>query len=237
MLFQIRRSYLVLGILSTVAIAVIGGVSVFAAALNIDRSFRYPVPMAYGFGCFWGAWFVLALYSTAFAWRDRLTVTADWINHKGVFRTVTIPVAAITAVEWIRNPNRVVVRYPHGRIKIELDCYVPDARGQLVQLLRSLKPAELQSGWSAFEVSHLRNCQPAPRSRGAALVCLLLYAALSAGAGYGWLWQLGLPFLLVSAGAGLAAVWYLVRIFRFQPHLPPAAGPAQTVQPVAAREQ
>jgi len=59
-------------------------------------------------------WFVLALYSTAFAWRDQLTVTADWINHKGVFRTDTIPVAAITAVEWIRNPNRVVVRYPHG---------------------------------------------------------------------------------------------------------------------------
>jgi len=50
MFFQIRRSYLVLGIFSTVAIAVIGGVSVFAAALNIDRSFRYPVPMAYGCG-------------------------------------------------------------------------------------------------------------------------------------------------------------------------------------------
>gem|GEM_PF-566378 len=106
-----------------------------------------------------------------------------------------------------------------------------------MQLLHSLTAAELQSGWSAFEVSHLRNCQPAPRSRGAALVCLLLYAALLAGAGYGWLWQLGLPFLLVSAGAGLTAVWYLVRIFRFQPHVTPAAGPAEPVQPVAAREQ
>jgi hypothetical protein len=48
--FQVRRSYLWLGIFSTAAFAAIGGVSVFVAAWNIDRSFRYPLASAYGFG-------------------------------------------------------------------------------------------------------------------------------------------------------------------------------------------
>lgn len=235
MLFRIRRSYLVLGILCTAAIAALGGFSVIGAALNLDGSFRYPLPTAVGLGCFWGAWFLAAVYTIAFACRDQLTVTAEHLTRKGVFRTHTTPVAAITAVEWIRNPNRVVVRYPRGRIKLDFDGYAPDARAQLVQQLRSLTAAELQSGWAAFEASHLRHYRPAHRSRGAALVCLLMYAALAAGAGYGWRWQLGWPFLLVSAGSGLAAFWYLVRIVRFVPDDRPAADPCEPAQPTASR--
>lgn len=113
--FQVRRSYLRLGIFSTAAFAAIGGVSVFVAAWNIDRSFRYPLASAYGFGCFWGVWLLFALYLTAFARRSQLTVTDDRITHKGVFGTDTTPVAAITALEWLRNPDRVVVRYPRGQ--------------------------------------------------------------------------------------------------------------------------
>jgi len=52
--FRIRRSYLVLGILCTAAIAALGGFSVIVAALNLDGSFRYPLPTAVGLGCFWG---------------------------------------------------------------------------------------------------------------------------------------------------------------------------------------
>jgi hypothetical protein len=70
---------------------------------------------AYGFGCFWGVWLLFALYLTAFARRSQLTVTDDRITHKGVFGTDTTPVAAITALEWLRNPDRVVVRYPRGQ--------------------------------------------------------------------------------------------------------------------------
>jgi len=122
-IFRIRRSYLVLGILCTAAITALGGFSVIGAALNLDGSFRYPLPTAVGLGCFWGGWFLAAVYTIAFACRDQLTVTAEQLTHKGVFRTHTTPVAAITAVEWIRNPNRVVVRYPRGRIKLDFDGY------------------------------------------------------------------------------------------------------------------
>jgi len=64
-----------------------------------------------------------------------------------------------------------------------------------------------------------------------------MYATLAAGAGFGWWWHLGLPFLLVSAGSGLAAFWYLVRITRFTPDQWPAAGPAEPAQPAAANER
>lgn len=122
---RVRRSYLATGIICAIGFAIIGTVSVVVAAWNIDGSFPNPTPMAVFFGVFWGAWFLLSLYSIAASYREKLTVTSDTVTQACVFLTRTIRVSDVTTAKWRARPvgGSIVIRSSRSRNKIDFNNF------------------------------------------------------------------------------------------------------------------
>jgi hypothetical protein len=216
---RVRKSYLIRGVLCAIGFAAIGTLSVLPASLNIDGSVPHPIRMAFVFGIFWGAWFVLSLYTIAASCREKLTVTSQFITQEGVFRTRTTAVPDISSVKWRAWPigGSIVIRYSHSRIKIHFDNYLAHEREQLISALRELISKDCQDNWDVFVSSqHPEPTRPL-KTRSIAIVCMAMFSIVAAVFLYCWHIHLGLRFLVVGVGCALVGLWYLIRILKFVP--------------------
>lgn len=216
---RVRKSFLIVGVVSAVGFAAFGTWSVFAAALNLDGSFPHPLPMAVFFGMFWGGWFVLSLFLIAASCRERLTITSESIMHEGVFRNRTTSVSGITMVKWRAWPmgGSVVIRYPNSRITIHFANFGARERDELISRLRELIPEGCQDDWTVFSSSQHPTPIHPKKSRLSAILCMGLLFITAAVFVYCWHIRFGFQFLFVGVACGLAGLWYLSRILHSSP--------------------
>lgn len=216
---RLLKGVLVTGIVCSIEFALIGSVSVYAAAFNIGGSFPNPLEMAIFFGLFWGAFFALSLWVIAAALREELTVTADALTQREVTRTRTIRWEDVEQLTWRSWPRggSVVIRGNDAVFKIYLSNFLRDEQAELVARLRTKIPEQKQQGWQSFhENKHQKPLSPR-EARNLAIFSMLLFLITGAMFAYWWTCWGATTMLVAAIVCVVAACWYLVRILRFVP--------------------
>jgi hypothetical protein len=150
--YRLPRSYLWLGLLATPFFFGMGAFSTIAALLNVDGSFRYPLPTALIFGSFWSIWTLLGVYITLAYFRERLYVSDEAVRVVGCFRTRTVQLSRVGRAVWRAFPaNGSLVLYGDGTRLVVDFGHFPAARGLLIAFFRRSLPEPIQEGWQRFE--------------------------------------------------------------------------------------
>ena len=217
--FRSRRSYLILGVTYAIGFGAVGSAFVFAAAANINRSVRYPIPTAVFFGVFWGAWFIASLWVIAAYFREQFTIESEAITQQGVLRRRTASIAEISKLQWqvTRVCSSAVIHYAAGRMKVYFENFTANERTLLIERLRQLVPEQHQENWDAFNEGLQRRNQGPQKSRSTGIVCLLAFFTTGVAFIFFWYNHVGSSFLLAGAANIVASVWYLIRVFKFVP--------------------
>lgn len=202
--------------------------SSWVALANPDGSFARPVASAIFFGVFWSVWALLSLWLLCACYRERLFLGSDRITEQGLYFRRSLAISELSSVCWRGVPRQrgsVVLRTSSARVVIGFGNYEPHEQDEIIAFVRQYASPEITTGWEAFVNSHLPQPQ-LPPSRWVAALCgliflvtgcmLICYVLI-----YGWQVGLGLPLGLTGLACLLCAVWYVVRIVRFQPPVTP----------------
>ena len=211
------KSLLILGIVSAIGFAVIGVWSVVAAATNLDGSFKYPFETAVICAIFWGSWFATSIFLIATCVRATLTVTSTSISRRSLFRTKVVTISDVSCLKWRvwSFSGRAVIQTPATRISIDFDDYTSKERTVLITALRDLVSSDVQQNWDKFDKSMRGDSSLRDKPRETAWICLTSFLVTGVICGYCWSIQLGSRFLIGCLACIAAAIWYLVRIRRF----------------------
>jgi hypothetical protein len=151
--YRLSTHVLEVGVVAVVLFGLMGIVSVTAALLNSDGSFRHPVAAAVIFGAGWsclvllGVWLILA-YS-----RHRLFVDPTMVRTTGCFATRQVYFANVTHVAWksVIKHGSVVLTEPSSTAKIGFGNYTFQERLELIHCFREALAGRDHEGWEKFE--------------------------------------------------------------------------------------
>ena len=126
--------------------------SVWAALANPDGSFPHPIAAGVFLGLFWGAWLLLSLWIWRFSIRYCLEITGDAIRQTTAFRQKSMRIQDIILAKWRRWPvgGSIKLKTSSQRMTIELSIAGDDPREELIAILRSRLPRDVQVGWQHF---------------------------------------------------------------------------------------
>jgi len=165
--FRLPAVYLVFGIGSTTSFLIAAATSSITALSNLGGSFRYPVPTAIGFGCFW---FSLACIGGSLIlayWRVRLFVSAQVVRTTGCFRTREVQLADVVRAEWKSWPKRgYLVLHDHaGQLVVDFNSFCGAEQLELIVFLRERLDEHLQEGWERFQSRQIPQSKALQRKR------------------------------------------------------------------------
>lgn len=167
--FRLRRSYFVLGVVSTLFFglnALSGVLGICLEALLGRRAVVLAVEL--GILGFWLAWMALGVWIVLACRRHRLAVHDGQIDDFGVMGQKRMRVPEIVSARWRCGPVRgsLVLKTASTRLTIDLGNYENEEQRQLIRFFREAVPAPLQSGWELFYARNVKGRSRRARASG-----------------------------------------------------------------------
>jgi hypothetical protein len=130
-----------------------GIVSVAAALLNSDGSFRQPVAGVVVFGAGWSCFVLLGVWLILAYSRHRLFVDPTMVRATGCFTTSQVYLANVTHVAWksFIKHGSLVLTESNSTVKIGFGNYTFQERLELIHFFREALAGREQEGWEKFE--------------------------------------------------------------------------------------
>jgi len=198
--YRMRSYYRNVGVVCTVAFAVMGGVSTLVAFFNVDGSFPNPWLAVWTLASFWSAFVLLGLWLLLAYSKYRLFVSPTSLRQVGVVREQYAELNLVDELRWRRFPAGGSVRLagPFGMMKIELSNFSSADRKQVISFLRDAVDSSRQPGWHAFTQQYEDTPARCERARRAAFVCGIAFLVLAVGFLIAWIAGLGVVNLAVA---------------------------------------
>ncbi len=152
--YRLPKYFLVLGIACMVLFALIGTFSTVTAAVNVDGSFRYPVPTAIFLGCFCSGWTFLGVFLILASCRVRLFVSPQTVRTTGIFRTREVQLPQVGRAIWksilYKPSGELVFHDPASKVLIHYGNFRKEDQVELIQFFREKLTEHVQEGWDRF---------------------------------------------------------------------------------------
>ena len=151
--YRLPKHYLVLGIVCSIFFALMGIVSSVAALLNVDGSFRYPVPTAIVFGCFWSAFTLLGVWLILAYYRESLHVSEEIVRSRTCLRTCEVQLSEVVRATWksLSKGGGIVLCDLTGKVTIHFGNFTRAEQTELIEFFRKMLKQEVQESWGRFE--------------------------------------------------------------------------------------
>jgi hypothetical protein len=150
--YRLSKHALEVGLVTVSLFGVMGVVSVTAAILNPDGSFRHPVAAAVTFGILWSCFVLLGVWLILIFARHRLFVDPTTVRVTGCFVSRQISLAKVTHAAWKSTIKHgtLVLKEPSSVVKIGFGNYTFQERLELIRFFRDAL-AGRDEGWERFE--------------------------------------------------------------------------------------
>jgi hypothetical protein len=150
--YRLSRHALEVGVVAVALFGLMGVLSVTAALLNSDGSFRHPVAAAVTFGVLWSCFVLLGFWLILIYSRHRLFVDPTTVRVTGCFVTRKVCLANVTHVAWKSfKHGTLVLKEPSSIVKIGFGNYTFQERLELIHFFREALAGREQEGWERFE--------------------------------------------------------------------------------------
>lgn len=155
--FRLPRKQLFVGLACAVFFA---AMAAFVLGICLSNDTRKPLPwpgvliVIVAGEAFWLSWLATALYGLAAYWREELHIEGAQLRFRGVLRTATLDLAAVTQARWRYWPSAsLTLRSGAERLKIHFHY---DDSKRLMEHLHAQIPYQVQVDWPLFHHHHLR---------------------------------------------------------------------------------
>ncbi len=136
--YRLSKHSLEVGLVAVAIFGVMGIVSVTAAILNPDGSFRHPVAAAVAFGILWSCFVLLGVWLILIYARHRLFVDPTTVRVTGCFVSRQVSLAKVTHAAWksFNKHGTLVLKEPSRVVKIGFGNYTFQERLELIRFFR-----------------------------------------------------------------------------------------------------
>jgi hypothetical protein len=227
--YRLSKHALEVGVVAVALFGLMGGVSVAAALLNSDGSFRHPLAAAVTFGVGWSCFVLLGVWLILIYSRHRLFVDPKTVRVTGCFASRQVHLANLTHVAWksFIGHGTLALKDTSNIVKIGFGNYTFQERLELIRFFRKALAGREQDGWERFESrcmppqvdykelrsqmhGHLRFAAIAFAAATPLMYAILIWLKLNDGLPNGnWFVVAILPFAI--SGAILGMMWLAAR--------------------------
>jgi len=227
--YRLSKHTLELGVVAVSLCGLMGVLSVAAALMNADGSFRHPLAAAVTFGVLWSCFLLLGVCLILMYARHRLFVDPTTVRLTGCCVTRQVRLTNLTHVAWksFVKDGTLILREHSSIVKVGFGNYTFEERRELIHFFREALAGHNQEGWERFESrcippkvdykevrsqihGHLRFAAIAWAAAIPCMYAILIWEKLAGGMpNRNWVVVAILP--LATAGAMLGIMWQAAR--------------------------